>query len=195
MLHIFTEEPSIKYVLEEIIYKLNLVENQFRIYPHQGKNDLITALKKTLPSISRIPDSKILITIDQDKNDCILLKNEIQQIIELQCVCDFKIRIICRELESWYLGDMNAIENAFPRFKSENYKNKSYYRNVDKIFSPNLEVLKIIPEYKQYKRLPKIEVAKRISPFLELEGNKSSSFNNTIKAIKFLLNHKDSNHS
>ncbi len=186
MLHIFTEEPSIKYVLEKIIYKMNFVEDEFRIHSHQGKNDLITALNKTVPSISRIPDSKILITIDQDKNDCISLKNEIQQIIEPSCACDFKIRIICKELEAWYLGDMNAIENAYPRFKAENYKNKSKYRNVDKIVSPNLEVLKIIPEYNPFKRLPKIEAAIRISPFLELDGNKSSSFNNTIKAIKFL---------
>ena len=54
-LHIFTEEPSLKIVLETILPKI-LPENvYFQIYSHQGKQDLERALTLTLPTISKIP--------------------------------------------------------------------------------------------------------------------------------------------
>lgn len=160
----------------------------FQIYSHQGKQDLEKALRTTLPAISKIPGSKILVTRDQDSSDCKVLKQHLLQIIDSNCHCDFLVRIVCRELESWYLGDMQAIEKAYPRFKSKQYRNKAEYKNVDKLHSPNRELLKIIPEYSKITYLPKLETAENISPFLNLETNRSESFNQTISAILKLVN-------
>ena len=186
-LHIFTEEPSLKIVLETILPKI-LPENvYFQIYSHQGKQDLERALTLTLPTISKIPGSKILVTRDQDSSDCKDLKQNLLQIIGLNCHCDFLIRIVCRELEAWYLGDMLAIEKAYPRFKHEQHVNKAEYRNVDRLQNPNRELLKIIPEYSSREYLPKLEAAEYISPYLSLENNNSESFNQTITAILKLV--------
>ena len=38
-LHIFTEEPSLKIVLETILPKILSEEVHFQIYSHQGKQD------------------------------------------------------------------------------------------------------------------------------------------------------------
>ena len=187
-LHIFTEEPSLKIVLETILPKILSEEVHFQIYSHQGKQDLEKALTKTLPTISKIPGSKILVTRDQDSSDCKELKQNLLQIIGLNCHCDFFVRIVCRELEAWYLGDMQAIEKAYPRFKSEQFINKAEYRNVDKLQNPNKELLKLIPEYSDRENLPKLETAEYISPFLNLEANNSESFNQTISAILKLVN-------
>lgn len=184
-LHIFTEEPSIKEVFDNIIPKIVPGLN-FSIYPHQGKQDLEKGLKNTLPSISKMPGAKILITRDQDNDNCIELKNYLNEIVKEKCSCDYKIRIVCRELEAWFLGDMLAIDDAYLRFNSQQYKNKSEYRNVDNIVKPSQQLLKIIPEYSKYESLPKIELANRVSHFLTIEANQSSSFQQTVSAIKLL---------
>ena len=187
MLHIFTEEPSLKIVLESILPKIVPQTVYYQIYSHQGKQDLEIALRKTLPTISKIPGSRVLVTRDQDSADCKDVKKHLIDLIELNCSCQFKIRIVCRELESWYLGDMSAIEKAYPRFTASNHINKSEFRNVDKIQSPNRALLKIIPEYSAREYLPKLETAENISQHLDLENNKSDSYKHTINAVLSLI--------
>ncbi len=186
-LHVFTEEPSAKNVFEILLPKL-LPENVFfRVYPHQGKQDLEKALAKTVPSISKMPGSKILITRDQDSGDCLEIKRNMDSVMTLNCSCDYYIRIVCRELEAWFLGDLHAVELAYTRFKSEQYQHKAEFRNVDQIVNPNEFLLKIIPEYSDRTTLPKLEVSETIAPFLDFDRNTSTSFNQTISAINKLI--------
>jgi hypothetical protein len=185
-IHIFTEEPSAKNVFEAILPKLLPNDVTFRVYPHQGKQDLEKALKTTLPSICKMPGARILVTRDQDSEDCVEVKERIRDVIADRCSCGYYIRIICRELESWFLGDLEAIRDAFPRFKPDNYSNKADFRNVDKINQPNRYLLKIIPEYSGRETLPKLEVSETIAPLLDLDSNKSHSFNQTLAAIRNL---------
>ena len=158
----------------------------FRVYPHQGKQDLEKALKKTVPSISKMPGAKILITRDKDSADCIEVKEKINTIIAGKCHCDYFMRIICKELESWFLGDLTAIQLAYPKFKPVDYSNKADCTNVDKITQPNNYLLKIIAAYNDLETLPKLEVSETVAPLLNLETNKSASFTQTIAAIKKL---------
>jgi hypothetical protein len=188
VIHIFTEEPSAKKVFDHILPKLLPENTSFRVYPHQGKQDLEKALRDSVPSISKMPGSKILITRDQDNDDCVLVKKTIKERIDFNCNCDYKIRIVCRELESWFLGDLKAIKKAYPRFSPEHYQHKADIRNVDNIVSPNKYLLKIIPEFKSQTTLPKLEVADSIAPHLGIESNQSKSFNQMVNAIKELLN-------
>lgn len=186
-IHIFTEESSIKEVLDVILPKI-LPENvEFRIYPHQGKDDLEIALARMVPSLSQIPGSKIIVTRDQDALDCKIVKKNLLQIIEGKCNCPYKICIVCRELESWFLGDLPAIESAYNRFKSNQYANKAQFRNIDGISKPSQLLKKIIPDYTHHKSLFKIGTAQRIAPHMNLETNKSASFQHFIKTIKTLL--------
>lgn len=186
VIHIFTEEQSLKNVLTEVLPKVLPKHVYFNIYSHQGKQDLEKALKTTLPSISKTPGAKILITRDQDNDDCIELKKRIFELVNDNCLCEFSIRIICKELEAWFLGDMNAIESAYPKFKADQHINKAEFREVDKIQSPSRQLLNIIPDFSKSEYLPKLEVSECISPFLQIDNNKSVSFNHTITAIKKL---------
>jgi hypothetical protein len=187
VLYILTEEPSIKNILEEVLPKILPKNVSFRILVHQGKNDLEKALTEKITSLSRIEGAKILITIDQDTQDCKLLKQKLTSLIGNNCSCDYKIRIVCRELESWLLGDLSAIEKAFPRFKSASFSQKAQMIDVDKIKGkPTDFLLRIIPEFKDRKKLPKLEFSKKIAPFLNIDNNTSVSFNHTINAIKQL---------
>ena len=186
-LYILTEEPSIRNIFEVVLPKILPQNMGFRILIHQGKNDLVKTLTDKIASLSRIEGAKILITIDQDANDCRQLKQKLVSILYDNCMCDYKIRIVCKELESWFLGDLLAIEKAFPRFNSVLFAKKAKMRNVDTIKGkPSDYLLRIIPEFMDRKKMPKLEFSKKIAPFLNINNNTSPSFNHTINAIKQL---------
>ena len=186
-LYVFTEESSAQIVFETILPKILPKNISFRVFPHQGKQDLEKALRSTVPSISKIPGSRILITRDQDNSSCIEVKSNINGIMAVSCNCYYLIRIVCKELEAWFLGDLYAVQSAYPRFKPEQYRTKVDFRNVDKITSPNEYLLKIIPEYSGRDYLPKLEASQSIAQFLDFEKNTSLSFKHTISAISKLI--------
>lgn len=185
--HIFTEEPSVKEVLDTILPKIITESTFFKVYPHQGKKDLENAIKKVIPSISKTPGARIIISRDQDESNCLDVKAHLEELVKTNIFCPYKIRIVCKELESWFLGDVNAIEKAFPRFKSEHLVNKSEVRDVDSIVKPSSYLLRVIPEFSKREYLPKIETAERIAPFLDIDNNTSRSFNQMIQAIRYLV--------
>lgn len=185
-LHIFTEEPSAKTVFNQILPKI-LPEVAFCIYSHQGKQDLEKALKTTVPPISRLPGARILIIRDQNSGKCKVVKQRLQDLIKNQCQSPYLIRIACHELESWFLGDLNAVKRAYPKFKLEHHQNKVNFRQVDNIENPSQFLLSIIPEYQGREWLPKLEVSEKISQFLDLSNNHSTSFNHTVTGIKELI--------
>jgi hypothetical protein len=45
----------------------------------------------------------------------------------------------------------------------------------------------MIPEFKRRSTLPKLEVVDSIAPYLNLDSNRSESFNHTINAVKSLI--------
>jgi hypothetical protein len=186
VLHLFTEEESAKKVFDIILPKL-FPGLDFRVYKHQGKQDLENALRKTLPVLCKSPDNRILITRDQNSSDCRLVKQRLKDLIKLNCVSSVMIRIICRELESWFLGDFDALKLTFPRFNPDYYVNKRAFKKVDLLHNPDQHLLKIIPELKGKKYFPKIEMAEKLAPLLNPENNNSESFTNTISGLRKLV--------
>lgn len=117
------EEESMKHVLEILLPKIlpptyRLNENCF-LRPHNGKSDLRNSIPKKVKVFSAFrEETKLVILHDQDSNDCTVLKKDLQKLCEENGDCPVLIRIPCRELEAWYLGDMEAVEQAYPRFKA-----------------------------------------------------------------------------
>lgn len=186
-LHIFVEEMSAKKVLDILLPKIIPDTIAFQVHSHQGKNDLEHAIRSTVPKISKIPGARILISRDQDSGDCVKIKQRINAIIKDNSHAPTLIRIVCRELEAWFLGDLNAVHSAYPRVKPHQHVNKSDFKNVDLIQNPSEFLLAIIPEYKGRESLPKLEVAESIAPHLDLQNNSSCSFNNFVSGINKLL--------
>lgn len=186
-LFIFTEEKSFELLTEILLPELVSEKCVWRVFSHQGKQDLEQAVKKIVPSISRIPGARILITRDQDMEDCLEVKKKIIETIDGKCESPYKIRIVCRALENWFLGDLKAVEKSYSGFKSKNYENKSEFREIDNIQNAHLVLQKIIPQYKNHAYLPKLETAQSIGPNMDLKMNRSKSFQNFIKAVQDLL--------
>ncbi len=117
---------------------------------------------------------------DQDSADCKILKAKLlgEAFPNGEPNLPLLIRIVCKELEAWYWGDMDAIEQAYPRFRASNYRNKAKYRNPDALANAKEELKKILPE------LAQISTAQKIAPFMNLEQNSSSSFNHFLNGLR-----------
>jgi len=108
----FVEEKSAKAMLDEILPKILPPSVEVKCIPFEGKNDLDKNLKKKLQRW-QIPNTAFLVLRDQDSGDCIKVKKTLVGICEGANKPKCLVRIACRELESFYLGDLLAIENAF----------------------------------------------------------------------------------
>jgi hypothetical protein len=126
------------------------------------------------------------LTIDQDQKDCKALKKKFEKIMQKNCGCPFKIRIVCRELESWFLGDLKAVEKAYLGFKANKFKNDLEIKNgVDQIKNPSHKLFSMLPKY-PHRELKKVENARKVSANFSTK-NTSPSFNQTIQAIQNLI--------
>jgi hypothetical protein len=56
----------------------------------------------------------------------------------------FSVRIVCNELESWFLGELNAVEAAFPASRATLLKNTAKYRNPDLLTNASDELHKLV---------------------------------------------------
>ena len=120
------EEPSMKELLTIILPKIIPNNFIFQCISHNGKREL----EKSIPIKTRgwkEPNIRFVIIHDKDSADCINLKNEIYNKIHEARRSDTLIRIVCTELESWYLGDLKAVESGYNVNLS---KNKSHSFNV-----------------------------------------------------------------
>jgi len=128
-----------------------------------------------------------VITRDQDRGDCKAIKQHLIKLVGNRFNAPVLYRIVCRELECWFLGDLSAIEEAFPGSRATSYSNKKRYRNVDKVMNADQILLNMIPQYRGRQYLPKLETADSIAHHLTIDGNCSKSFNHFISGIKKLL--------
>ena len=176
MIFFLVEDYSTKKFLEGILPRLGFEQYDFNIKSHRGKEDLTSNLHKIVPSLSKRAQ-QIIIILDQDKQDCMKLKNELNEKM-VHCACEYKIRIACYELEAWFLGDMTAISKCSPRFKASFFQGKEKYRDIDNFtkIKPSTEIENIIPDWKKdYSSKPKF--AETIAQFMSLEQRSSKQAN------------------
>ncbi|MEO0407712.1 MAG: DUF4276 family protein [Cyanobacteria bacterium P01_A01_bin.135] len=175
----FLEELSAKAMLEGLLPRL-LPENVHPIYVvFEGKTDLEKRLPGKLQSWQN-PNSIFVVLRDQDSGNCIEIKQTLQTICTQAGKPDSLIRIACRELESWYLGDLEAIEQGLniPGF-SRQYQNKSKFRNPDRLNNAAEELSKITKHKYQ-----KISGSRKIGKCLGNRRNKSCSFVAFVRGVK-----------
>ena len=92
------------------------------------------------------------------------------------------VRIVCRELESWYFGDLPAVERGLGIDNLRRYANKARYRTPDAIDSPSRELKKITSD-----AYSKIDGSREIGIQMSTEQNRSHSFGVFIAAVKHLV--------
>lgn len=92
------------------------------------------------------------------------------------------IRIACHELESFYIGDLEAVERGLPIENLSEKQNSRLFRDPDRMANPAEILARVSGQSYQ-----KIQGSRNISPFLKLDGsNRSTSFKNLISGLQKL---------
>ncbi len=137
------EEPSAKEMLKAILKRILPEEISVKYIVFEGKQDLEKNLKLRLKRWL-IPNSLFLVMRDQDSGDCVIIKNNLKQKVLDSSKNEFTIiRVACHELETFYLGDLAAVENGLNITGLAQKQNKGKYRNPDRLSNAKEELIKL----------------------------------------------------
>jgi hypothetical protein len=79
---------------------------------------------------------RFVVLRDQDSAECEEVKARLLEICTEAGRADPLIRIPCRELEAWYLGDLVAVDAALGTKKLGELQEKKKFREPDRIHHP-----------------------------------------------------------
>jgi hypothetical protein len=179
---IMVEEQSIEVVTKVIVKRLG-IENQVKVIPHDGKNDLEKSFPRKIAHWQNPNRTRFVICRDNDGGNCATLKQRLRNLLPQTPSHEFKLRLVMNELEAWYLGDLQALKCAglISQETVDQNINKKNFRNPENILSAKREFTKLVNVRGQ------IDLARRIAPHLKLENDRCSSFKHYINAIQWAV--------
>lgn len=177
------EEPSMKALLDGLLPRLfpgMEPEIHFKCVPHQGKSDLDTSAPRKL-SAWRIPGDRFVIVRDNDNASCVDIKARYVQMCLNANRPDTLIRLVCQELESWYLGDLQALAAAFndPKLAAPALKKK--FVAPDTWQKPSVELARLLPSFQ------KVSAARSMAATLQDGQNRSRSFQMFVDGVRRVM--------
>ena len=150
------------------------------VHPHQGIRDLRRSIPRKLRGW-RTPGTRFVILQDSHSAPCEQEKAELSQICRQASRPDTLVRIVCPELESWFLGDLRAVGKAFPRGNPQRHERKAKFRDDPDRLTNAVDALKrLAPEY------TKISGSRRIAEHMDLNANRSHSFRVFVDGLRRL---------
>lgn len=173
------EEESAKAMLESLLPRLLDDAINPRIIAFEGKQDLEKQMVRRLRGYLN-PHARFIVMRDQDSApDPRIIKNALADKACESGKQDLTIiRIACRELESFYLADLLAVESALEISGISKHQSVAKYRTPDLLHSPSVELLKLTKN-----RYEKVSGSRLIGKFLSEVNERSSSFKNLLVAI------------
>jgi hypothetical protein len=176
----FLEEPSAKAMLEGLVPRLvppnTPVELRFVVFA--GKQDLEKQLVKRLRGWI-LPETTFIVLRDQDAGDCREIKAKLVELCTAAGRPTALVRIACQELESFYLGDLAAVERGLELTGLVHHGKKAKYRNPDKLSSPSVELRQLTKG-----RYQKISGSRAIGVELSIHHNCSPSFAALVAGLR-----------
>lgn len=164
------EEPSLKVFLLEYLPRLIpgwTHEQDFLLVPHEGKSDLEKSISNKLRNW-REPEVRFVIVRDNDGADCNHLKARLLELCE-GSRREALVRLICQELEGWYIGDPGALEQAYPTERKVLKRLSQRFPDPDTCQKPSRELERLLADFQ------KQDAARRLGRLLRYEVNRSRS--------------------
>lgn len=174
------EEPSAKAMLQSLLPRLLRNDTQFRCIPFEGKQDLEKQLIRKIRAYQN-HRARFIVLRDQDSHpDCTVVKRKLLDLCHEsgradQCL----VRIACRELETFYLADLQAVEQALEMNGLSRQQQNKKFRAPDGLGSPSHELKTLTRNGYE-----KIAGSRVIGQHLRLDNARSPSFRNLIAAIR-----------
>lgn len=187
-IEILVEEQSMEEALKILLPRMLPPETTYRILSFQGKQNLLRQLPARLRGYKWINDDyRIIVLLDEDRQNCLDLKQQMETAAQQAGLSTktsaggirFQVlnRIVIEELEAWFLGDVEAIRQAYPRILATLAKTPKF-RNPDSVPGGTWETLeKTMQRYGYFKGgYAKVEAARAISTYMDPNRNRSKSF-------------------
>lgn len=176
------EEESAAAMLQGLVPRLLPADVTARFVVFDGKQDLEKQLHRRLQGY-RNPEARFLVMRDQDAHpDCAALKAGLLELVGRSGRREATlVRIACRELESFYLADLQAVEQGLGVKNLSREQEKKKFRTPDSLGSPSKELQALTRGAYQKK-----SGSRAIGPHLDLENTLSASFRNLVAAIRRL---------
>jgi hypothetical protein len=172
------EEPSMEALLETLLPRL-FPSLDFLLVPHEGKRDLEKSIPRKLKAWND-PTVQFVVVEDNDGGDCSHLKARLRSLCEQSGKPDTLIRIVCQELEAWYLGEPEALAEAYDNPKLAKLAEKAKFRDPDTMIKPSVELERLVPEFQ------KLAGARLLGARLAENRNRSPSFQRFVAGVRKL---------
>ena len=173
------EEESAKAMLESLLPRILEEEIALRYMVFEGKQDLEKQMMKRMRGYIN-PQARFIVLRDQDSfPDCVVLKARLME----KCRLAGKegvalVRIACRELESFYLADLAAVERGLGVAGLAISQERARFRNPDDLQSPSRELRALTNSTYQ-----KVGGSREIGKHLDPNNERSRSFRNMLTGI------------
>ena len=92
------------------------------------------------------------------------------------------VRIACHELESWYLGDLQAVEKGLNLSGLSEQQQNRKFRNPDRLSNAKQELRKLTKNSYQ-----PISGSREIGTYMSVDNNRSHSFKVFISGVQRLI--------
>lgn len=177
MIVIMTEESSMQVTLEILIrtHYPELIEGlHWWVLKFNGKSDL----EKNIPRKMRhwnVGDPLFVILRDNDGAECKVLKARLADLAD-GTGKPYKVRMVCQELESWFLGDNQAVTKSYTGCRFSNKTAK--YRDPDRLTNASEELANLTGDFS------KVQRAALIAPHLDPALNRSRSFQLLFETLR-----------
>jgi hypothetical protein len=187
---LLVEEPSAEAALRELLPRNPAATARFKIINLGSKHALLTKLERRLRAyadrIRQGEDVRVVVLVDRDQDDCHALKAALERTARAaglitrsaaghRAAFDVVTRIAVEELESWFLGDPQALRAAFPNLPPINLRTAPF-RNPEN--GGSWEALhRFLRRHGYYPgTYQKIDAARRIARHLDPTANRARSF-------------------
>ncbi len=180
------EEPSMQAALHNLLPHLLPHDITYRMIVFAGKPDLLKKLLHRLRAYAHwlSPDDRIVVLVDEDRQDCHELKRRLEDaarqaglVTKTSGGARFQVlnRIVIEELEAWFLGDLEALRQAYPRLPASLERR---FPDPDGVKGGTCETLeRLLQRYGYFEGgYRKIEAARTISKYMDPARNRSKSF-------------------
>lgn len=144
----FLEEASARAMLEGFLPKILPEEITCRFIVFEGKQDLEKQMVKRMSGY-QVPGARFVVLRDKDSEDCRRVKARLVEKCTEARKPHALVRVACYELESWYLGDLSAVEIGLGLTGLARHQNKTPCDNPDALASPVSKLQALAPEYQK----------------------------------------------
>ena len=176
------EEESAKAMLQGLLPRVLDPRVQPRLMVFEGKQDLERQMGKRLRGYVN-PQARFIVLRDQDSTpDCKVVKAKLATLCaQAGCSAVSLVRIACHELESFYIGDLRAVERALGLTGLVQHQGAARFRHADRVESPSRELAKLTRGAYQ-----KVSGSRQIGPHLDVANERSASFKNLLTGVRRL---------